>query len=137
MKMEASWFSSFSSSAPPPTARRYLLSSQAPLALSVARLAHSAGSWFLLRCVAASRTVLCQHHSGFVTLSPRSARCFGPVGFVSELIYYDPIISALPAPSPLLYPCSLLVRAFELPGLPLHSRTARPRLYCAVRCKPL
>lgn len=43
--------------------------------------------------------VLCLADSieGFCPSTYCVARCFGPRPFVSELIYYDPIISALPA----------------------------------------
>lgn len=42
-----------------------------------------------------------------------TVRCFGPAGFVSELIYYDPIIIVLPAPSKSLTLVSCFYKRFD------------------------
>lgn len=42
-----------------------------------------------------------------------TVRCFGPAGFVSELIYYDPIIIVLPAPSKSLTLVSCFYKRFN------------------------
>lgn len=42
-----------------------------------------------------------------------TVRCFGPAGFVSELIYYDPIIIVLPAPSKSLTLVSCFCKRFD------------------------
>lgn len=49
-----------------------------------------------------------------------TVRCFGPAGFVSELIYYDPIIIVLPAPSKSLTLVSCFYKRFELASTILH-----------------
>lgn len=66
-------------------------------------------SQFLRTEATQKRILLCQQ----TLLKARALpRCFGPARFVSELIYYDPIISALPArscvPGP-LFPRFLLL----------------------------
>lgn len=55
--------------------------------------------------------------------------CFGPAGFVSELIYYDPIIIVLPAPSKSLTLVSCFYKRFdhyEFTSAILHRINARP-----------
>lgn len=77
--------------------RRDLFSFQASLTLSVAK-ARLFGL-FTVFITVRSREPNSFMPTPFRVRDPVAvvACCFGPAGFVSELIYYDPIISALPA----------------------------------------